>query len=94
MHMLKKGKGPFDPAKIFQVGIVVKNVDETVSITQGPLFSKLVPRLSKESREFECILSFFPDLSGINENYRNNYAPSFRDSTLGIPHRITALTPR
>jgi len=28
--MLNEGSGPFDPASIFQVGIVVKNIDETV----------------------------------------------------------------
>jgi len=28
--MPNKGIGPFDPASIFQVGIVVKNIDETV----------------------------------------------------------------
>lgn len=32
--MLTKGKSPFDPAKIFQVGIVVKSVDETVKFYQ------------------------------------------------------------
>ena len=32
--MLTKGKGPFDPTKIFQVGIVVKSVDETVKFYQ------------------------------------------------------------
>ena len=32
--MSTKGKGPFDPAKIFQVGIVVKSVDETVKYYQ------------------------------------------------------------
>lgn len=28
--MPNEGSGPFDPASIFQVGIVVKNIDETV----------------------------------------------------------------
>jgi len=32
--MSTEGKGPFDPAKIFQVGIVVKSVDETVKFYQ------------------------------------------------------------
>jgi 4-hydroxyphenylpyruvate dioxygenase-like putative hemolysin len=32
--MLTKGKGPFDPAKVFQEGIVVKSVDETVKYYQ------------------------------------------------------------
>jgi len=33
-HTLTKGKSPFDPAKIFHVGIVAKSIDETVKFYQ------------------------------------------------------------